>query len=118
MYHILLLSSPIYQGVTALVRRRKSGSFLAHYVQEQTALHLGNILNKGINDAWNSIYSVLGSSEVRCLAVIRRSHFDQFSTDYYYYPLSTSQLGILLFNNQTPYNFNKENNATSPLANN
>jgi len=102
----------------ALVRHRKSGSFPACYLQQQNALHLGNILNKGVNDIWNSIYSVLGSSEVRCLAVIRQSHLDQFSTDYYYYPLSTSQLGIILFNNQTPYNFNKENNATSPLANN
>jgi len=56
---------------------------------------------------------------VRCLALIRQSRLDQFSTDYYYYPLSTSsQLGIILFNNQTPHNFNKENHATSPLANN
>jgi len=87
-------------------------------LQQQTALYLGNILNKGINDAWNSIYSVLGSSEVYCLAVISQSHLDQFSTDYYYYPLSTSQLGIIVFSNQTHYNFNKENNATSPLASN
>jgi len=65
----------------AFVRRRKSGSFPARYLQQQTALHLGNILTKGINDAWNSIYTVLGSSEVRCLAVIRKSHLDQFSTD-------------------------------------
>ena len=38
----------------ALVRRRKSGSIPARYLQQQTALHLGNIMNKGNNDAWNS----------------------------------------------------------------
>jgi len=103
----------------ALVQCRKSGSFPARYLHQQTALHLGNNLNKGINDAWNSIYSCLGYSEVPCLALIRQSRLDQFSTDYYYYPLRTSsQLGIILFNNQTPHNFNKENHATSPLANN
>jgi len=88
-------------------------------LQSQTALRLWNNLNKGINDAWNSIYSFLGYSEVCYLALIRQSHLDQCSTDYYCYPLSTSsQLGIILFNNQTPHNFNKENHATSPLANN
>jgi len=43
-----------YSTEVALVRRRKSGSFPACYLQQQTALHLRNILNKGINDTWNS----------------------------------------------------------------
>ena len=38
----------------ALVRHRKSGSFRALYLKQQTTPCLGNVLNKGIDGVWNS----------------------------------------------------------------